>query len=73
MSEVTIIGLDLAKNVFQVHGAASPNLIIYNALALRANAPWHAPAIWGAVAPGRLPPCHWPGIAPPRGRFLLRR
>jgi len=39
-----------------------------------ANTPWHAPDIWGAHAPWRLTARrHWPGFAPPRGRFLLRR
>lgn len=29
MSEVTIIGVDLAKNVFQVHGAAADGSFIF--------------------------------------------
>jgi len=37
------------------------------------QAPWHAPAIRGGRAPWRSTHHHWPGSAPPRGRFLLRR
>lgn len=29
MKEVTIIGVDLAKNVFQVHGAAADGSVIF--------------------------------------------
>ncbi len=29
MGEVTIIGVDLAKNVFQLHGAASDGTVVY--------------------------------------------
>lgn len=29
MEEVTIIGVDLAKNVFQVHGAAADGSVVY--------------------------------------------
>ena len=29
MEEVTIIGIDLAKNVFQVHGAAADGSIVF--------------------------------------------
>jgi hypothetical protein len=27
MGEITTVGIDLAKNVFSVHGAMSPNLL----------------------------------------------
>ena len=29
MGEVTIIGIDLAKNVFQVHGAAADGSVVF--------------------------------------------
>lgn len=29
MKEVTIIGIDLAKNVFQLHGAVSYDLVVF--------------------------------------------
>lgn len=42
-------------------------------LARSAKAPSPAPAIWKARRPRRLPSGHWPGLAPPRGRFCRRR
>ncbi len=29
MKEVTIIGVDLAKNVFQLHGAAADGVVVF--------------------------------------------
>lgn len=37
MGEVTIIGLDLAKNVFQAHGAAADGLVVFRRKLTRAR------------------------------------
>ena len=37
MGEVTIIGLDLAKNVFQAHGAAADGSVVFRRKLTRAR------------------------------------
>jgi transposase len=37
MGEVSIIGVDLAKNVFQVHGAAADGLVVFRRKLRRAQ------------------------------------
>ena len=50
MKEVSIIGLDLAKNVFQAHGAGADGSVIFSSQAV-AHAAADVPG-WSAVLPG---------------------
>jgi hypothetical protein len=39
MGEITIIGIDLAKNVFQEHGAASDGAVMFRTKVFARNSP----------------------------------
>jgi transposase len=40
MKEISIIGVDLAKNVFQLHGAAADGLVLFRKKLLRPQFAW---------------------------------
>ena len=58
MQEVVVVGLDLARNVFQVHGlVGGAGVVVWEATAARAGAEllWRPHPVWSALESAPLP------------------